>query len=167
MKFNIGDPVMHWTYGLGHIVGIEERAIFGRNNIYYKVAVKDLTVWVPDDQNITTRLRTPTSAAGFERLFSILATPGEPLPDNRQERKVQIVERLKDGRADTLCRVIRDLVDYQQVRPLNDTDQNIMRRVHNALIDEWAFVLSIPAMDAEKELRRILTSGPPGDQLAA
>src|SRR5512138_707848 len=143
VKFNIGDPVMHWTYGLGHVTGIEERNIYGSNRVYYEVSINDLTVWVPDDEYITKRLRAPTSAGGFDHLFSILASPGEPLPDNRQERKVQIVERLKDGRAETLCQVIRDLVDYQQIRPLNETDQSLMKRVHNALIGEWVFALSV------------------------
>ncbi len=165
MKFNIGDPVMHWTYGFGHVIGIEERNMYGKNSVYYEIGVNDLTVWVPDDENIANRLRSPTSAAGFENLFSILAAPGESLPDNRQERKLQIVEQLKDGRAETLCRVIRALVDYQRIRPLNETDQSLMKRVHNALIDEWVFALSVSIAEAEKELRRILTSGQMGKQV--
>jgi len=165
MKFNIGDPVMHWTYGFGHVKGIEERDMYGKNNFYYEIGVNDLTVWVPDDENVGSRLRSPTSAAGFENLFSILAAPGEPLPENRQERKMQIVEKLKDGRAETLCRVIRALVDYQQIRPLNETDQSIMKRVHNALIGEWVFALSVPIVEAEKELRRILASGQVGEKV--
>ncbi len=165
MKFNIGDPVMHWTYGLGHVIGIEERNIYGNNRVYYEVSINDLTLWVPDDEYITKRLRSPTSADEFDHLFSILASPGEPLPDNRQERKVQIVERLKDGRAETLCHVIRDLADYQQIRPLNETDQSLMKRVHNALIGEWVFALSVSIVDAEKELRRILTRGKLGETM--
>jgi RNA polymerase-interacting CarD/CdnL/TRCF family regulator len=165
MEFNIGDPVMHWTYGMGHIVHMEERNINGKNDLYYEVSIKDITLWVPNDKNITNRLRPPTSADEFVHLFSILSAPGEPLPENRQERKLQIVERLKDGRAETLCRVIRDLVEYQRVRPLNETDQSLMKRVHNALIGEWVFALSVSIMDAEKELRRILTSGKMSEQV--
>ncbi len=78
---------------------------------------------------------------------------------------MQIVERLKDGRAETLCRVIRALVDYQQIRPLNETDQSLMKRVHNALIGEWVFSLSGTIVEAEKELRRILTTGQLGEEV--
>jgi CarD family transcriptional regulator len=161
MKFNIGDPVVHWTYGLGNIIGKEEREISGKKQVYYEVRVNDLTVWVPADEQVTSRLRQPTSAAEFDQLFSILASPGEPLPENRLERKVEIVEKLKDGRADTLCRVIRDLSCYQQIRALNETDHGLMNRVHNTLIGEWVYALSISVLDAEKELRQILSTCKP------
>ncbi len=109
MEYNVGDPVMHWTYGLGNVIGIEERDITGQRTLYYAVKIKDLTVWVPADGQVDNRLRPPTSAEEFESLFTILTGPGEQLPDDRQERKLQLVEWLKDGRAKSLCRVIRDL----------------------------------------------------------
>jgi CarD family transcriptional regulator len=159
MEYNVGDPVMHWTYGLGNVIGIEERDITGQRTLYYAVKIKDLTVWVPADAEVDNRLRPPTPVEEFESLFSILTGPGEQLPDDRQERKLQLVEWLKDGRAESLCRVIRDLSMYQHVRPLNETDQNLMKRARNAFIGEWGFVLSISPMDAEKELHRLLTGG--------
>jgi RNA polymerase-interacting CarD/CdnL/TRCF family regulator len=163
MDFHVGDQVMHWTYGLGQIVGLEERALSGQKTLYYAVKLRDMTVWVPADNNLGTRLRRPTSPAGFKRLFAILAGSGEPLPDDRQERKIRLVEQLKDGRAESLCHVIRDLSTYQHVRSLNDNDQSLMKRTRNSLLGEWVFALSIPEMQAETELHRLLTSGIPGD----
>ncbi len=163
MDFRVGDPVMHWTYGLGQVVGLEERVLSGHKALYYAVKVRDLTVWVPADGHLENRLRPPTPPTGFEPLFAILSGPGEPLPDDRQERKIRLVEQLKDGRAESLCRVVRDLSAYQQVRPLNDNDQNLMRRSRDALLDEWGFALSIPPLQAESDLRRLLTSGTAGD----
>jgi hypothetical protein len=61
--------------------------------------------------------------------------------------------------------VIRALVDYQQIRPLNETDQSIMKRVRNALIGEWVFALSVPIVEAENELRRILSSEQVGEKV--
>ena len=72
MGFKIGDPVMHWTYGFGRIVKLEERALSGKATLYYAVKSRDLTVWVPADDNLDSRLRPPTSAAGFKELFEIL-----------------------------------------------------------------------------------------------
>ena len=83
MTFNVGDPVMHWTYGLGHIIGLEERALSGQKALYYAVKVRDMTVWVPDDDGIGRRLRPPTTKNGFKRLLAILSAPAEPLPDDR------------------------------------------------------------------------------------
>ena len=163
MDFRVGDPVVHWTYGLGEVTGLEERVLSGQKTLYYAVKVHDLTVWVPADSNLGTRLRPPTTPAGFKQLFAILSSPGEPLPDDRQERKIKLVGQLKDGRAESLCQVIRDLTAYQQVRPLNDNDQHLMRRSREALIGEWGFALSIQPAQAETELRHLLDPSADGD----
>jgi RNA polymerase-interacting CarD/CdnL/TRCF family regulator len=164
MSFHIGDPVMHWTYGFGHVVKIEERILSGRKILYYAVSVRDLTIWVPADNQLEIRLRVPTSPEKFKNLFAILTGSSEPLPDDRQERKLSLVERLKDGQAESLCRVIRDLAAFQQIHSLNDNDQNLMKRSRDALLGEWGYALSIPALEAESELRRMLTAGTSGEQ---
>jgi len=163
MNFHEGDPVMHWTYGFGKVIRLEERALSGQNALYYAVQIGDLTVWVPADDMLETRLRPPTSKAGFKELRAILSEPGEPLPDDRQDRKTWLLELLKDGRAESLCRVIRDLSAYRQVRSLNENDQALMRRAQNALLGEWGFALSVTPAQAELELHRLLTPAPAGD----
>jgi RNA polymerase-interacting CarD/CdnL/TRCF family regulator len=163
MDFQIGDPVVHWTYGLGQVVGLEERALSGQKTLYYAVKVRDMTVWVPADGDLEKRLRRPTPAAGFEQLFAILSGSGEPLPDDRQERKIRLVEQLRDGRAESLCRVIRDLFAFRRGKSLNENDQLLLKRAQSALLGEWGFSLSIPAMQAESDLYRLLKFGTAGD----
>ena len=83
MNFHKGDTVMHWTYGIGQIVNLEERALAGSKTIYYEVQVRNMTVWVPADSKVRSRLRTPTSKPRFQRLLAILSSPSEPLPDGQ------------------------------------------------------------------------------------
>lgn len=158
MDFHIGDTVVHWTYGLGHVIRLEERAVSGQNTLYYAVEVGDMTVWVPADDQLQKRLRPPTPGTKFKRLFAILSGPSRPLPEDRHERKLHMLELLRDGSAESLCRVIRDLSAYAQVRPLNDNDQAIMKRLQTALLSEWGFALSVAPQEAEQHLRRLLAS---------
>lgn len=161
MKFHVGDPVMHWTYGFGHVNGIEERILSDRKTLYYSVTLHDLTIWVPADDQLETRLRPPTTKEGFKALFAILKGASEPLPMDRQERKVMLVETLKDGKAKSLCRVIRDLTTHQQSHTLNDNDTNLMKRSRDSLLGEWRHAFPKPAGEAESELRRMLDAGEP------
>ena len=163
MNFHEGDPVMHWTYGLGKVVRLEERALSGHNAMYYAVQIGDLTVWVPADDMLKTRLRPPTPKARFKDLIAILASPGEPLPDDRHERKTILTELLKDGRAESLCRVIRNLSAFRQVHSLNENDQALLKRAQNALLGEWGHALSITPVQAEREMSRLLTAGATGN----
>jgi RNA polymerase-interacting CarD/CdnL/TRCF family regulator len=166
MDYRVGDPVMHWMYGLGEVVRIEERMLAGQQMLYYAIQVRDLTIWVPANDQAAARLRPPAPAREFKRCLSLLSAPGEPLPDDRQERKLQIQARLKDGLVESLCRVIRDLHVYQaQIRPLNDNDQALLKRSQNVLLGEWAHVLSIPLLQAEADMRRRLADIPAGSKL--
>jgi len=156
MNFHVGDPVMHWMYGFGEILRLEERAIAGVTTLYYAVQIRDLTVWVPADSNLESRLRHPTPQEKFKRLITILSLPAEPLPDDRNERKLRLLEMLNNGRPESLCQVIRDLVGYQRVRALNDMDKSLLKRSESALLGEWGFVLSLTTAQAEHEMHHLL-----------
>jgi RNA polymerase-interacting CarD/CdnL/TRCF family regulator len=162
MNFHTGDMVVHWTYGIGQIVNLEERALAGSKAVYYGVQVRDMTIWVPADSKAGSRLRTPTSKSRFQQLLAVLSSPSEPLPEDRLERKTRLLELLKDGRPESLCQVIRDLSAYQKqkIKPLNDNDHLVLKQSRNTLLGEWGFVLSLTHAQAEHELHRLLTSMP-------
>jgi RNA polymerase-interacting CarD/CdnL/TRCF family regulator len=158
MKFHEGDTVMHWTYGLGQILGLEERDLFGSKNLYYAVRVHDLTIWVPSDSELQHRLRAPTTKAGFQELLAILSNPGEPLPDDRRERRARLLETIGESSTQSLCRIISGLHAYQKIRPLNDSDKSILKQSRSALLGEWEYVHSITAAQAEHELSHLLAA---------
>jgi len=158
MNFREGDPVMHWTYGFGEVLRLEEREISGQTTLYYAVQVRDMTVWVPADDNLKSRLRPPTPQARFKRLLAILSGPAEPLSEDRHERKTRLLELLNDGRPEALCQVIRDLSAHQRVKALNDSDQALLKRSQTVLLGEWGFVLSLTPAQADLEMQRLLAS---------
>lgn len=156
MAFHEGDVVVHWTYGLGRIIQLEEREVFGSRSLYYAVQVGDMTVWVPEDGNLDSRLRFPAKRDEFERLLCILSTPSEVLSDNRNERRTHLLGLLKHGRVESLCRMIRDLHTYQHLHQLNDNDQTLMKQACNTLSGEWGFVLGLTPGQVEHELHHLL-----------
>jgi RNA polymerase-interacting CarD/CdnL/TRCF family regulator len=162
MNFHKGDMVMHWTHGIGQIVNLEERALAGSKSVYYVVQVRDMTVWVPADSKVGTRLREPTPKRRFQQLLAILSRPSEPLPEDRVERKTHLLELVQDGRPEGLCQVIRDLSAYQKQlgKPMNDNDQMILKQSRRTLLGELGFVFSITPAQAEHELQRLLASSP-------
>ena len=163
MNFRAGDAVMHWTYGLGKIVKLEERKLFGQDGMYYAVQIGDLMIWVPADDKLGVRLRPPTPRTRFKKLLSLLSHKGEPLPQDRHERKTLLMELLRDGRAESLCRVICSLMTFRQTHSLNDNDQAILKRAQTSLLGEWGYTLSIPTQQAEVQMQRMLASVYAGD----
>jgi len=160
MNIREGDSVMHWTHGLGKVVRLEERALSGQVIMYYAIQIGDMTVWVPADDMLESRLRLPTRKADFKKMLSTLSKPGDPLPEDRRERKTLLMEWLKDGLTESLFRVIRSLATYRQGHSLNLDEQAILKRSQHALIGEWSCAMSIPAAQAEIELYRLLNLEP-------
>jgi CarD family transcriptional regulator len=156
MDFQTGDRVVHCTHGLGKVLAIEKRTFNNRTSLYYMIEVADLTVWVPADENLKNRLRPPTSKPRFRELLSILSSPADELPSDHRQRGLLLMGMLKDGQADTLCKVIRDLSAYRRDRSWNEYDNALMKRMQKALIGEWSFALSVTPQDAEAELHRLL-----------
>ena len=157
MKFRVGDPVMHWTYGLGKIIRLERRSFTGQKTLYYVVKLRDGTVWVPAD-DVGQRLRHPFSKLGFKRILATFSGPAQPLPEDRQERKLQLSERLKEGKPGSLCQLIHDLEAFQRGHHLNDIDQLLMKRAREILLSEWGYALSIKPTQAEADLQHLLSA---------
>jgi RNA polymerase-interacting CarD/CdnL/TRCF family regulator len=158
MAFQIGDKVIHWTYGLGEIVLIEEKIIHGHLTKCYVVQITDLTIWVPIDERMQHSLRVPTPPDDFQKLFSILTSPGEKLVEDRMLRKSQLMEQLKDGQLASICRVVRDLTHFQRGAKLNDQERSILERAVQSLLAEWTYSLGTPFNQAHQAMVSMLGS---------
>jgi len=156
LSFQVGDQVIHWMYGLGKVIQLDEKVLSGRTGKYYVVQMSELTLWVPLNETGGHCLRFPTPARDFQKLFRILASPGEPLSSDRFMRKTQLTELLKDRTLESICRVIRDLVTYKRTKKINENDNSILAHARNFLLNEWSMVLSVPVQQAECELRNLL-----------
>jgi len=158
MGFQIGDWVVHCSHGLGQVQAIEERMHNNKTALYYMIQLRDLTIWVPADENQDNRLRPPTSPDEFNRLLSTLSDPVDQLPDDRRQRNLQLLEMLKDGKIESFFRVLRDLAPRRHHRTWSEYDSALMERVQKSLITEWSFSLSVTPLEAETELHRLLSA---------
>ncbi len=157
MNFQTGDWVIHCSHGLGQIKAIEKRSFGVEDLLYLMVQIGDLTIWVPSDENLGKRLRSPVSKSDFQTLFATLSSSPENLPTDRRQRSQHLSEMIKDGSADSLCRAIRDLSALRKQRTWSEYDRDMMRRIQKILIGEWSFVFSINSLDAESGLQKLLT----------
>jgi CarD family transcriptional regulator len=155
-NFHVGETVVHWVYGLGEIVELDEKKLQGKSKQYYVVQIRDLTLWVPAGEAGETCLRYPTPAGDFDALFAILQEPGEPLSENRLLRKTQLTDLLRDGKLASICRAVRDLTSQGRQKKLNENDNQVLERARNLLLTEWAVSLSVPLEQAREKLDHLL-----------
>jgi RNA polymerase-interacting CarD/CdnL/TRCF family regulator len=87
MAFEIGEKVIHCSFGLGEITQIEEKSINGHLTNCYVVLTTDMTIWVPTDEEGQNSLRAPTQPEEFMKTLPILTSPNEELMEDRVLRK--------------------------------------------------------------------------------
>jgi CarD family transcriptional regulator len=155
-QFQVGDKVIHWAHGPGEIIQLDEKSLSGHTQQYYVVETSNLKLWVPVDQIDDHSLRLPTPKKDFKDLFQILVSPGKSFSLGRNERRLQLVERLKDHELASICGIIRDLTLHKRLNKMNDNDKAILARNRNVLIYEWSIASSISTRQAEIELGKLL-----------
>lgn len=156
MKYRIGDQVVHLTFGPGRIIAIDEKRIAGKTRKYYVVDTGEMKIWVLLDYTGEKSIRPPTGSFEFKKLLTLLGSPGEGLSDHHRERKSQLDERMHQRIMVNICFVIRELTSRSKIRNLTFSDQNVLRRAEEYLLDEWELSLDTSRSSAVKELDVIL-----------
>lgn len=160
MKYQVHDRVVHWTYGPGEIVGIEEKTIADETQQYYVLAVDRLTIWVPASEKGESSLRTPVSAQDFSELLNLFKEEAGALPIEQYPRQNELNQRMKHHTLDAVVCLVRDLDCYGRNHKLTRSDQEIMNRARALLLDEWQLSLSQSREHAENQLLHLLHNRP-------
>jgi CarD family transcriptional regulator len=134
----VKDWLVHATFGIGQIVGVEEKGISGANVRYYKIRTADSTFWIPIDRMDGQELRPVCSAAEIQIAIAILLGPAETMASNHQIRKNEIQRILVLNTLAGSARLIRDLRARQRERgELHIAEMNTLRSLKQRLLEEW------------------------------
>lgn len=157
--FQVGEKVIHCSYGPGEILRVEEQEQNGKKAHFYVVQVGDLMLWVPTDNGKSCRLRYPTKAREFKSKLSILSSLAEPLSDDRLQRKSLLTERLQDGKIESILGVVRDIASFGHRKKLSESDLMLRERAERFLLEEWALSLETSTSAARQTLDKMLEDG--------
>lgn len=142
--YKVGDSVVHWRYGSGKIVAVDDKGIPGEPSFYYVIEGNEQTLWVPVDEKGSSSLHLPTSRADFKLLINILRSQGEAMSNNPYQRRDQLEERMQKASPKELCLVIRDLTYRSHRGELSSSDTRVLNHAQSFLSNEWKLSLGTP-----------------------
>ena len=155
--YNVGETVVHWIYGVGKIVAIEDKGLPGESgNCCYVIEGCEQTLWVPVDEIGSSSLHKPTTQADFNLLINNLRSQGEAMSNNPHKRGDQLGKRMQKASPKELSLVIRDLNYRSQRVNLTSNDIWILQHAQIYLLDEWELSLGTPREKARIEMESIL-----------
>jgi len=156
MRFEIGEKVIHWNFGLGEIVKIEDKTVHGFLTKCYVLRTIDLTVWIPVNDLQQPSLRVPALPEEFVKLSAILSNPSEMLLEDRLLRKDQLLARMNEGQLSSICRVVRDLTNFKRSARLTLQEKSILEKAVNSLLTEWTYSLGTSLIQARQTMTIML-----------
>ena len=156
MNYHIGDQVVHWIYGSGKIIAIEEKRLAGRSRQYYVVKADRTTLWVPVDETGEKNLRLPITHTEFLALLDLFHYSGSQMPNYSYQRRIELVQRMQRRTLVDICLIIRDLASRSRVYRLNGHDCAVLKRAKAFLLDEWERSIGISRGSAQHELESLL-----------
>lgn len=157
MQFKIGDLVVHLAHGLGQVVNLQEKQLFGAQaRLYYEVVTQKSTVWVPVESQTVSTLRAITPRSDLELFEKVLRLKPVSLNKDHRQRQAELNERLKRGSFQALCEVVRDLTAHGWRKPLSDADAALLRRIHDNLCQEWAMAAGKTVAEVDQQINMLL-----------
>jgi len=160
--YKVGDTVVHWTYGKGKIIAIDDKGPPGQPCFYYVIEGNGQTLWVPAEEIGSSSLHLPTSRPDFKLLINILRSQGDRMSNNRLQRYDHLDKRMHKASPEDLCLVIRDLTSQSRRGKLSSSDIRILKHAQSSLLDEWELSLGTPREQARLEMEWILQEIPAG-----
>lgn len=140
-EFVTGDWLVHCSYGIGQVMGIEEKDISGEPTRYYRIQTSDSTYWLPVAQSDSEELRPLATHAEIQAALAILAKPPRKMAKNHTARKSRIQQVRAENTPDDIARLVRDLRARQRDKGiLNQTERSAYSTFKQRLLEEWAAV---------------------------
>ncbi|MFN2138214.1 MAG: CarD family transcriptional regulator [Candidatus Promineifilaceae bacterium] len=161
-EYLIDDWLVHAAFGIGQIVGIEEKGISGTSVAYFKIRTTDSTFWVPVDRMDGEEMRPLFGIADIQLVIAALLRPPRAMPSNSQMRKNEIQRVLLLNSPVDSARLVRDLRARQRERgSLNLEELNAMRSLKRRLVEEWGMVTGSSADTIDSEIDDLLNARQP------
>ena len=138
--YNVGDKVVHPAHGAGVIAAIEHRDVLDDFHRYYiiELAAQPMRLMVPVRTAADVGLRPVVTPDRSTEVLAILSEIAEPLPTDFKQRQVALHQRIREGTAESLARVVRDMATRGQARSYSPTEARLYEQARVMLGGELA-----------------------------
>jgi RNA polymerase-interacting CarD/CdnL/TRCF family regulator len=159
-RFEIGDWVVHYYYGVGKVEDIVEKGLDGNEKIFYKVSTKDIDYWIPLEDEDSDHIEPIRSKKEFDQALKIIAEEPEPIAQHHKTRKKRIHDRWLEGSLESRAKLLRDLHGRLKLEKLSFSEKEMLEKVRQFYINEWITTdQSLTRKEARKKLRKALKAG--------
>jgi len=138
--YKVGDKIVHPAHGAGIIAAVEYKDVLDEFNSYYVIhlAAQDMRLMVPVRMAGEIGLRRVATKKAAKEILAILSGEAEDLPDDFKERRAHLMARLREGDAESLAKVVRDMAARSHAKTYSPTEARLYDQARGMLSGELA-----------------------------
>ncbi len=156
--FNVGDNAVYPGHGVGRVVSIEKKEIFGKEHMFYTVQIVEsgMKILVPRDNVKSVGLRPVISKKEAAEVITILKMTNVKIDNQTWNRRYRdYMEKIKTGSVFEIAEVLRDLFLLKVDKELSFGERKMLDTARSLLIKELALATASAEDQMEKEVREI------------
>jgi CarD family transcriptional regulator len=162
-KFQVGDKIVHPSHGAGVIAAVEQRDLVDEFSRYYVIELtsQEMRLMVPVRMAEEIGLRRVAGDERSKKILAILESNPEALPDDFKKRQAHLMERLREGDAETLAVVVRDMARRSSEKTYSPTEARLYDQARNMLAGELSLALGLELEAALAQISQLTTAPAP------
>ena len=151
-----GDWIVHSRHGLGQIIGMDKKELFGDRKVFYIVKTELITYWLSLSEVDSGRVRPVESAEVFKHALEILGSEPQMLDNNFRRRLMHIQSLVEDATLLSKAALIRDLHARDVQKDMHVNEKKILENLQRQFVNEWVQSCNIPMEKARAQLLEAL-----------
>jgi CarD family transcriptional regulator len=151
-----GDWIVHSRHGLGQIIGMDKKELFGDRKVFYIVKTEMITYWLSLSEVDSGRVRPVESSEVFDHALDILGSEPEALDNNFRRRLMHIQNLVEDATLLSKAALIRDLHARDVQKDMHVNEKKILENLQRQFQNEWVQSCQITSEEARTRVHDAL-----------
>jgi RNA polymerase-interacting CarD/CdnL/TRCF family regulator len=151
-----GDWIIHSRYGLGQVIGVEEKTLEDCKLPYYNVKTDTFSYWLSSSNLESGRIRRIARSEEFNKALNLISAEPVLLDENFRTRMQSINDLIAENSILSKAQLIRDMHARNVRKDIHANERGILDMQKDQFIEEFMISCQIPEKTARDQIRAAL-----------
>lgn len=152
----IGDWIVHSRYGLGQVVGMEEKTLDEGIQTYVNVKTGTFSYWISQTNLLSGRVRRMASSEEFYQAMTLIGTEPFLLDDNFRNRLQGINDLIDENSIFSKAQLIRDIHARNFRKDIHANERGMLEELKDQFVEEFMVSCQISEETARAQIKDAL-----------
>lgn len=148
-----GDWIIHSRYGLGQVVGVEEKTLEDSKQPYYNVRTYTFSYWLSSSNLESGRIRRIAHSDEFQQALNLISDEPVLLDENFRARMQGINDLIAENSIQSKAQLIRDMHARNVRKDIHANERGILDIQKDQFIEEFVISCQISEITAREQIR--------------